>query len=58
MAATLGRAAMAATLGAAVGLIVLWLVLLAVLPPSGWLHLPLAAGTVLLVRWIALRDRA
>lgn len=52
----LGRVTTAATLGAAVGLIALWLVLLFTLPPSGWLHLPLAAGTVLLVRWIAIRD--
>ncbi len=47
---------MYATLFVAVAFLVLWAFLLAVLPPSGWLHLPLALGTTLLVRWIALRD--
>jgi hypothetical protein len=44
-----------ATLLAAVGALVLWLVLLLTLPPSGWLNVPLAVGVVLLVRWLALR---
>jgi hypothetical protein len=47
---------MYATLFGAVASLVLWAFLLAVLPPSGWLHLPLAVGATLLVRWIALRD--
>jgi hypothetical protein len=46
---------MYATLFAAVASLVLWAFLLAVAPPSGWLHLPLALGTTLLVRWIALK---
>jgi len=49
---------MYATLFGAVASLVLWAFLLAVLPPSGWLHIPLAVGTTLLVRWIALRDAA
>jgi hypothetical protein len=48
---------MHATLVAALVSLALWAFLLAVLPPSGWLHLPLAVGTTLLVRWIALRDQ-
>ncbi len=47
---------MNATLLAAVGSIVLWFVLLFTLAPSGWIHVPLAVGATLLVRWIALRD--
>ena len=47
---------MRATLLLAVANLVLWLVLLALAPPSGWLHVPLAVGTTLLVRWIALRS--
>lgn len=43
------------TLLAAVLALALWMGLLLTLPPSGWLHLPLAVGTTLLVRWIALR---
>jgi uncharacterized membrane protein len=35
----------------------LWAWLLASQPPSGWIHVPLAVGVILLVRWIALRDR-
>ena len=46
---------MYATLFGAVASLALWAFLLATLPPSGWLHLPLAVGTTLLVRWIALR---
>ena len=34
----------------------LWAWLLAGQPPSGWIHVPLAVGVILLVRWIALRD--
>jgi len=49
---------MYATLVAAVVCVGLWAFLLAVAPPSGWLHLPLAIGTTLLVRWIALRGEA
>lgn len=48
---------MYATLFAAVACLGLWAFLLATQPPSGWLHLPLAVGTTLLVRWMALRDR-
>jgi uncharacterized membrane protein len=33
----------------------LWVALLLTQPPSGWIHLPLAVGVILLVRWIALR---
>jgi hypothetical protein len=44
------------TLLAAVLALALWMGLLLTLPPSGWLHLPLAVGATLLVRWIALRD--
>ncbi|MGH7516934.1 MAG: hypothetical protein ACREOC_05625 [Gemmatimonadales bacterium] len=47
---------MPATLFLAVASLVLWAFLLATLPPSGWLHVPLAVGTTLLVRWMALRD--
>jgi len=47
---------MNATLVLAVGAIALWVVLLRALPPSGWLHVPLALGVTLLVRWIATRD--
>jgi hypothetical protein len=49
---------MYATLFGALGSLALWAFLLATLPPSGWLHLPLAVGTTLLVRWIALSDRS
>jgi hypothetical protein len=49
---------MRATLLAAVICLLLWAFLLATAPPSGWLHLPLAIGTTLLVRWIALRGEA
>ena len=48
---------MYATLFAAVVSLAAWAFLLAAVPPSGWLHLPLALGTTLLVRWIALRDQ-
>jgi hypothetical protein len=41
---------------AALASLLLWAFLLAVAAPSGWLHVPLAVGTTLLVRWIALRD--
>ena len=34
----------------------LWAWLLASQAPSGWFHVPLAVGVILLVRWIALRD--
>ncbi len=44
------------TLVAALTSLALWAFLLAVAPPSGWLHLPLAIGSTLLVRWIALRS--
>ncbi len=44
---------MNATLVLAVAAIALWVVLLFTLPPSGWIHVPLAAGVTLLVRWIA-----
>jgi hypothetical protein len=47
---------MRATLTAAVICILGWAFLLATAPPSGWLHVPLAMGATLLVRWIALRD--
>jgi hypothetical protein len=46
------------TLLAAIGALVLWVVLLFELPPSGWLHVPLALGVILLVRWIALKETA
>lgn len=46
------------TLLAAIGALILWLVLLIELPPSGWLHVPLAVGVTLLVRWIALHETA
>ncbi len=45
---------MRTTLVAAVLCLALWAFLLAAAPPSGWLHLPLAVGTTLLVRWMAL----
>jgi hypothetical protein len=48
---------MLATLAGALLSLALWAFLLATLPPSGWLHLPLVLGTILLVRWIALRDQ-
>jgi hypothetical protein len=47
---------MRATLAAAVIGVIGWAFLLATAPPSGWLHVPLAVGVTLLVRWIALRD--
>ncbi|HEU5171798.1 MAG TPA: hypothetical protein VFU46_14720 [Gemmatimonadales bacterium] len=43
------------TLFGALGALALWVVLLVAGPASGWIHLPLAVGTTLLVRWIALR---
>lgn len=46
------------TLVVAVASLVLWAVLLATLPPSGWIHIPLAVGVMLLVRWIALSEGA
>jgi hypothetical protein len=49
---------MKATLLVAIAALVLWVVLLLELPPSGWLHIPLAVGVILLVRWIALRETA
>jgi len=49
---------MKATLLVAIAALVLWVVLLVELPPSGWLHLPLAIGVILLVRWIALKETA
>jgi len=49
---------MKATLLVAMAALVLWVVLLLKLPPSGWLHIPLAVGVILLVRWIALRETA
>jgi uncharacterized membrane protein len=48
--------AMNATLVLAVAAIALWVVLLFTLPPSGWLHIPLALGVTLLVLWIATSD--
>lgn len=37
--------------GAAAVLLIVWAILVfAVAPPSGWVHLPLAAGMVLLAR--------
>jgi hypothetical protein len=48
---------MLATLAGALLSLALWAFLVATLPPSGWLHLPLVLGTTLLVRWIALRDQ-
>lgn len=47
---------MRATLLGAVICLVLWAFLLATVSPNGWLHLPLAIGSTLLVRWIALRS--
>jgi hypothetical protein len=49
---------MKATLLVAIAALVLWVVLLLNLPPSGWIHVPLAVGVTLLVRWIALRETA
>ncbi|HZE75829.1 MAG TPA: hypothetical protein VE091_11005 [Gemmatimonadales bacterium] len=49
---------MKATLLVAIAALVLWVVLLLELPPSGWIHVPLAVGVTLLVRWIALRETA
>jgi uncharacterized membrane protein len=46
---------MKVTLLVAIAALVLWVVLLLKLPPSGWLHVPLAVGVILLVRWIALK---
>jgi hypothetical protein len=43
------------TLVAAVLALVIWVGLLLALPPSGWIHVPLAVGATLLVRWIALK---
>jgi hypothetical protein len=47
---------MNATLGLAVAAIALWVVLLFTLPPSGWLHIPLALGVTLLVRWVGVSE--
>jgi hypothetical protein len=49
---------MKATLLVAIAALVLWVVLLLKLPPSGWIHVPLAVGVILLVRWIALSKTA
>ena len=49
---------MKATLVVAIAALVSWAVLLLTFPPSGWLHVPLAVGVILLVRWIALRETA
>jgi hypothetical protein len=49
---------MKGTLLVAIAALVLWVVLLLNLPPSGWIHVPLAVGVTLLVRWIALRETA
>lgn len=49
---------MKATLLVAIAALVLWVILLLKLPPSGWIHVPLAVGVTLLVRWIALRETA
>ena len=46
------------TLLAAIGALIVWAVLMLELPPSGWLHVPLAVGVTLLVRWIAVREPA
>jgi hypothetical protein len=46
------------TLIIAIFSLALWAWLLASQPPSGWIHVPLAVGVTLLVRWIALRDGA
>jgi hypothetical protein len=43
------------TLVVAVLALVVWVGLLLALPPSGWIHIPLAVGATFLVRWIALR---
>jgi hypothetical protein len=43
-------------LALAVAALALWVGLLLSLPPSGWIHLPLAVGVTLLVRWIATKD--
>lgn len=43
---------------AALVLIALWIGLVAAQVPSGWIHLPLALGTLLLTRWIALSEPA
>jgi hypothetical protein len=48
---------MNATIVLAVAALVLWVGLLLSLPPSGWIHIPLAVGVTLLVRWIATKDR-
>ncbi|HET7600481.1 MAG TPA: hypothetical protein VFK09_09325 [Gemmatimonadales bacterium] len=42
------------TLVAALLLLALWLGLVLAGTASGWIHLPLAVGATLLVRWIAL----
>jgi uncharacterized membrane protein len=47
---------MNATIVLAVIALVLWVVLLFALPPSGWIHVPLAVGVILVVRWIATKD--
>jgi hypothetical protein len=46
------------TLIAALALIALWAGLVAAQMPSGWIHLPLAVGVVLLTRWIAVTEPA
>jgi hypothetical protein len=47
---------MNATIVLAVAALVLWVALLLSLPPSGWIHVPLAVGVTLLVRWLATRN--
>jgi hypothetical protein len=47
------RGDMNVTLVVALLALVVWVGLLLALPPSGWIHVPLAVGAILLVRWIA-----
>jgi len=46
------------TLIAALALIALWIGLVVAQLPSGWIHLPLAVGVVLLTHWIAVTEPA